>query len=218
MRAKKIMAQTQASQTTASGGSKKTIILIVVIVIVVCVVGAAIGGYLIFKKIKTAAKNKIEQTLTNPSGNGDLLNKLPEEADNTSEAAEDFKKVEDVEMADSYLKALDSSFRPVLTSVFGEVKITNYQTDYLGLNMGQRSLEYTVSRNIVARDLNAILSSLKQAGYTVGSSNQDKDGASIVAETSEVSLEITYWHNDSTISVVATPVVKDETSGNGTAE
>ena len=212
------MAQTQAPQTTPSGGSKKTIILIVVIVIVVCVAGAAIGGYLIFKKVKTAAKNKIEQTLTNPSGNGNLLNKLPEEADNSNEAVEEFKKVEDVEIADSHLKTLDSSLRPVLTSVFGEVKITNYQTDYLGLGTGQQFLEYTVGRNIVARDLNTFLSSLKQAGYTVGSSSQDKDGSSIVAETSEVSLEITYWHNDSTISVVATPVAQDETGGNGTAE
>lgn len=212
------MTQTQVPQTTASGGNKKTIILIVVIIIIVCVVGAIVGGYLIFRKIKTAAKNKIEQTFTNPAENGDLLNKLPEEADNSDEAAGDFKKVEDVEMADSYLKALDSSFRPVLTSVFGEVKITNYQIDYLGLGTGQRFLEYTVSRNIVARDLNAILSSLKQAGYTVGSSNQDKDGSSIVAEKSEVSLDITYWHDDSTIGVVITPVAKDETSGNGTAE
>ncbi|MDD5627030.1 MAG: hypothetical protein PHW01_03435 [Patescibacteria group bacterium] len=212
------MAQVQAPSAPSSGGNKKTIILIVVIVIVVCVVGAGVGGYLIFRKIKTAAKNKIEQTLTNPAENGDLLNKLSEEADNSDEAAEDFKRVEDVEIADSYLKTLDSSFRPVLTSVFGEVKITNYQTDYLGLDMGQQFLEYTVSRNIVARDLNAILSSLKQAGYTVGSSNQDKDGASILAEKSGVSLEITYWHDDSTIGVVITPVVKDETNGDGTAE
>lgn len=216
------MAQVQAppapAPTPSSGGNKKTIILIVVIVIVVCVVGAGVGGYLIFRKIKTAAKNKIEQTFTNPAENGDLLNKLPEEADNSDEATEDFKGVEDVEIADSYLKALDSDFRPVLTGVFGEVKITNYQTDYLDLGTGQRFLEYTVSRDIVARDLNAILSSLKQAGYTVGSSNQDKDGSSILAETSEVSLDITYWHDDSTIGVVITPVVKDETNGDGTAE
>jgi len=198
------MAQNQAPQTTSSGSSKNTIILVVVIVIVVCVIGAGVGGYLILKKLKTAAKNKIQQTITSPSGMGGALENDNGDAQNVDQAAEDFKKVEDLELSDNSLKALDTDLRPVLQSVFGEAKITNYETDYLALGTGQQFLEYTVSRNIVSKDLNTLLGALKQAGYTVGSSSQDKDGSSIVAEKAGLTLDITYWHDDSTIRVVST--------------
>lgn len=129
--------------------------------------------------------------------NGNSNNSRPFSKEETTSDA--YGSAIDLELPDSSSKTVEQDLRSVVQPVFGDAKVSSFLNNFSGEN--SLSLEYTAKRPTDQGNLNALLSILKDKGYTIDASGISDGNAMVSARSGNKNLIFGFKLNEQKITV-----------------
>lgn len=105
----------------------------------------------------------------------------------------------DLDLPDDASKTIEKDLRSVVQPIFGDAKISSFMNNFP--NETSLTLEYTTKKPTNQGDLNALLSSLKDKGYTIEFSGVTDGTAAVTAKSGNKNLIFGFKLNEQKISV-----------------
>ena len=104
----------------------------------------------------------------------------------------------DLDLPENSSKAVEQDLRSVVRPIFGDIKITSFMNNFP--NESSLSVEYTAKRPKEQGNLNALLSILKDKGYTIETSGVTDGNVAVSARSGDKYLIFGFKLNEQKIS------------------
>lgn len=126
-------------------------------------------------------------------------------AGSNNEAKQVFEDTVEVELPDSPVLSTESQIRHLLKQVFGDLKVSSYLNDTLGVN--SMVITYNISRLPSPNDLNSVSKILKDNGYKATMENNMGGQAVAMYQGKNYDLSINFSTTQSLVGVSYYPHV-----------
>ncbi|MCX6781847.1 MAG: hypothetical protein NTW66_01905 [Candidatus Magasanikbacteria bacterium] len=206
---------TQPVAPMGGGGNNKTLIIVIIAVIVIG------GGYWAFHRWQQ--QRAISNLLKGFGMDGSAANMLgkgmagfademaqeaaKEEAEAKKSPADKFKDAETIEIASGSHSELASEIGDAIKKVFDDAKVTGFTSGYMGMNSGSGVVQYTVPKLLALNDVNNLSKELEDKGFTIMTTGQQSESATIMAQKNSVTYTIGYNKDEQEITVI---IIKTE--------
>ncbi|MFA5413563.1 MAG: hypothetical protein WC348_03430 [Patescibacteria group bacterium] len=185
-------------------------------VIVILAVAVLAGGYWAWQRYEQQrlAKQFLSGLAGLGGGNSSDLQKWAENMDALSEIEADieaereltpeekFNAAEELQVDSAFVTNAKSEIGPVISEVFGDMKLSSFLNNYLGMGEDSGMVQFMVKRATTASDLNKLTSSFTSRGYTVITSGVSEGEASLMVSKNNAQYTLTYEPGRQEVTVV----------------
>lgn len=188
---------------------------VLVPVVVVLAVAILVGGYFAWQRYEEQrlARQFLSGLAGLDGGNISDLQKLAEnmEALDSSGGSdggreltpeEKFNAVEEIGSDVPFVAAAKNEVGSIVSEIFGEIKVSSYLNNYLGMGENSGMVGFAVKRAATAGDLNKLTSAFTSRGYTVITSGVSEGGASLMVSKDSSQYTLTYEVGAQEVAVV----------------
>jgi len=185
-------------------------------VIVILAVAVLAGGYWAWQRYEQQrlARQFLSGLAGLGGGNASDLQKLAENMealDNYGETGEEereltpeekFSAVEDVGSGVPFVSKTKNDIGPIISEVFGDIKVSSFLNNYLGMGENSGMVGFVVKRVAAASDLNKLISAFTSQGFTVITSGVDDGEASLMASKGNAQYTMSYSSGEQEVTVI----------------
>ncbi|MBI5072051.1 hypothetical protein HZB93_04175 [Candidatus Falkowbacteria bacterium] len=136
-----------------------------------------------------------------------------EEREQTPE--EKFNATEELQADIPFVTKAKNDIGPIISEVFGDIKLSSYLNNYLGMGEDSGMVQFTIKRGATASDLNKLSSAFTSRGFTVITSGVSGSEASLMLSKGNSQYTVTYESGGQEIVVVIFTV---EATGEGAVQ
>ncbi len=197
------------------GGNNKTLIIVIIAVIVIG------GGYWAFHRWQQQrAVSNLLKGLGMDGGAANMLGEgmanfademakeaAREEAEANKSPADKFRDAEVIEIANDSHSELASEIEDAIKKIFDDAKVTGFTSGYMGMNSGSGVVQYTVPKLLALNDINDLSKELQNNGFTIMTTGQQSESATIMAQKDSVTYTVGYNKDEQEITVI---IIKTE--------
>ncbi len=123
-----------------------------------------------------------------------------EEKEQTPE--EKFKGAEEVGLDVSFVSKAKSDIGPIISEAFGEIKVSSYLNNYLGMGEDSGMVGFMVKRATTAGDLTKLTSAFTSRGFTVITSGVSEGEASLMLSKENAQYTVSYTVGEQEVGVI----------------
>jgi hypothetical protein len=123
---------------------------------------------------------------------------------------ENFNATEEIQVDSTFVREANNDIGPIIKEVFGEVKLSSFFSNYLGMGEGSGMVQFTVKRVATSSDINKLGSAFTSRGFTVITSGFAEGSGSLMATKGENQYTLTYDKDSQEITVVIFSAVVTE--------
>ncbi len=126
-----------------------------------------------------------------------------------------FNATEELRVDIPFVTKAKNDIGPIVSEVFGDIKLSSYLNNYLGMGEDSGMVQFTIKRGATAGDLNKLTSAFTSRGFTVITSGVDSGSASLMLSKDNSQYTVTYESGGQEIVVVIFTV---EATGEGAVQ
>lgn len=189
---------------------------VLVPVIVILAVAVLVGGYFAWQRYEQQrlAKQFLSGLAGLGGGNSSDLQKWAESMDALSEMEantegereltpeEKFNAVEELQVDSAFVTNAKSEIGPVISEVFGDIKLSSFLNNYLGMGEDSGMVQFSVKRAATASDLNKLTSAFTSRGFTVVTSGIESGSSTLMVTKGNSQYTVTYENGEQDVAVV----------------
>jgi len=123
-----------------------------------------------------------------------------EEREQTPE--ENFKATEELQVDSPFVKKAQNDIGPIISEVFGDIKLSSFLNNYLGMGEDSGMVQFTVKRATASSDLNKLSSAFTNRGFTVITSGIESGSSTLMVSKENSQYTITYENGEQEVAVV----------------
>lgn len=142
--------------------------------------------------------------------NSGLLNESTGGEERAETPEEKFRATEEIQVDSAFVRKANNDIGPIIEEVFGEVKLSSFLNNYLGLGEDSGMVQFTVKRTATSSDINKLSSAFTSRGFTIITSGFADDSGSLMATKDEAQYTLTYDKDGQEITVVIFAAVATE--------
>ncbi|MFZ5363893.1 MAG: hypothetical protein ACOZAG_00180 [Patescibacteria group bacterium] len=185
---------------------------VLVPVIVILAVAVLAGGYFAWQRYEEQrlAKQFLSGLAGLGGGNVSDLQKFAEGMENLAEEEtereltpeERFNAAEEIQADLPFVTKAKNDIGPIISEVFGEMKLSSFLNNYLGMGENSGMVQFMVKRAATGSDLNKLTSAFTSRGYTVITSGIDEGSASLMVTKDNIQYTLAYEAGEQEITIV----------------
>lgn len=187
---------------------------VLVPVIVILAVAVLAGGYWAWQRYEQQrlAKQFLSGFAGLGGGNASDLQKWAESMDalvdeeNGEESEqtpeEKFNAAEEIGLDVAFVSKAKNDVGPIVSEAFGDIKVSSYLNNYLGMGEDSGMVGFTTERVTTAGDLNKLTSAFTSRGYTVITSGVSEGEASLMVSKDNSQYSVSYSVGDQEVAVI----------------
>ena len=198
--------------------NKNKVLIPVVVILAVAILA---GGYWMWQRWQ--AERAAEQLLRGWATLGGLSGKEAEDYAKQMKALEDsgvwgdstggeeekaktpeekFNATEEIGLEVSFVSNAKSNIGPIISEAFGDVKISSYLNNYLGMGENSGMVSFMVKRATTAGDLTKLTSAFTSRGFTVITSGVSEGDASLMVSKDNAQYTVSYTVGEQEVGVI----------------
>ncbi|MFH2136525.1 MAG: hypothetical protein ABII19_02745 [Patescibacteria group bacterium] len=187
---------------------------VLVPVVVVLAVAVLAGGYWAWQRYEEqrAARQFLSGLAALGGANADDLQKLAESANKLAEANEEseaartpeekYNATEEIQVDIPFVKKANDDIGSILSEVFGDIKLSSYLNNYLGMGENSGMVQFMTKREATSGDLNKLTSVFANRGFTIITSGVNEGNASLMATKDNAQYTLTYESGGQEVAVI----------------
>lgn len=123
-----------------------------------------------------------------------------EEREQTPE--EKFNATEEIQTDSAFVRKANDEMGPIIREVFGEIKLSSFLSNYLGMGEDTGMVQFTVKRTATSSDLTKLSAAFTSRGFTIVTSGVESSSSSLMATKGNAQYTVTYDNGGQEITVI----------------